>query len=57
MCFHYKQTKEGLVLEKQFNAKKKSGIHITPVTYVNGFEHPKSLIITDKNPNVLEHGI
>lgn len=48
MCFHYKQTKEGLVLEKQFNAKKKPGINIEPVAYVNGFEHPKSVIITDK---------
>lgn len=57
MCFHYKQTKEGLVLEKQFNAKKKPGIHIEPVTYVNGFEYPKSIIITDKNPDVLDHGI
>lgn len=57
MCFHYKQTKEGLVLEKQFNAKKKPGINIEPVAYVNGFEHPKSIIITDKNPDVLDHGI
>ena len=57
MCFHYKQTKEGLVLEKQFNAKKKPGINIEPVAYVNGFEHPKSLIITDKNPDVLDQGI
>lgn len=57
MCFHYKQTKEGLVLEKQFNAKKKPGINIEPVEYINGFEHPKSLLITDKNPDVLDHGI
>lgn len=57
MCFHYKQTKEGLVLEKQFNAKKKPGINIEPVEYINGFEHPKSIIITDKNQDVLDHGI
>jgi putative SOS response-associated peptidase YedK len=57
MCFHYKQTKEGLVLEKQFNAKKKPGINIEPVAYFNGFEHPKSVIITDKNPDVLDQGI
>lgn len=57
MCFHYKQTKEGLVLEKQFKAKKKAGIVIEPATYLNGFEHPTSLIITNTQPSVLDHGI
>lgn len=57
MCFHYKQTKEGLVLEKQFNVKKRAGLIIEPVTYVNGFEHPKSLIITDRNPDLIDHGV
>lgn len=57
MCFHYKQTKEGLALEKQFKAKRKPGVVIEPVTYINGFEHPKSLIITNDDPAFIQNGI
>lgn len=57
MCFHYKQTKEGLALEKQFKAKRKAGVVIEPVTYINGFEHPKSLIITNDDSACIQNGI
>lgn len=45
MCFHYKQTKNGLELEKQYKIPLSQGVHIEPVTYVNGFAHPQVPIV------------
>lgn len=48
MCFHYRQTKTGLELEKQFQIPLKKGVNIQPITYVNGFSHPEVPIITNQ---------
>lgn len=48
MCFHYRQTKNGLQLEKQFKLPLKKGVNIQPITYVNGFAHPEVPIITNQ---------
>ncbi len=48
MCFHYRQTKNGLQLEKQFQLPLKKGVNIQPITYVNGFAHPEVPIITNQ---------
>lgn len=49
MCFHYKQTKSGLELEKQFKSKSKKGIVIEPVEYINGFTFADCPIILNND--------
>jgi len=54
MCFHYRITKNGQDLEKAVGIKRKPGIHETPVTYVNGFDHPKTWLVRNDEPEFLQ---
>ncbi len=54
MCFHSQQTKTALELKKRFKAEVKENETIQPSIY-NGFEFPKTPIIIDKEPNVIQH--
>lgn len=52
MCFHTKQSKSAQELEHRFKAKVSSDI--TPTVY-NGFEHPKTPVILNNNPSIIEN--
>ncbi|MFN3639760.1 MAG: SOS response-associated peptidase [Flavobacterium sp.] len=54
MCFHYRITKSGQELEKVVGIKRKPGIHETPVTYVNGFNHPITWLVRNDDPQHLQ---
>jgi putative SOS response-associated peptidase YedK len=54
MCFHYRITKNGQELEKAVGLKRKPGIHETPVTYVNGFDHPQVWLVRNDAPEFLQ---
>jgi putative SOS response-associated peptidase YedK len=55
MCFHTIQTKLALQIEKRFNAKIKDKHEFTPQEHINGFEFPKTPIITNEHPEIIEH--
>lgn len=55
MCFHSKQTKLALEVENRFKAKIKDLTNFHPSDHINGFEHPKTPIIIDKNPTEIIH--
>jgi putative SOS response-associated peptidase YedK len=51
MCFHSKQSKDAQALKARFNAEMvENGIY-TPTEYYNGFDYPKTPIITNKTPD------
>jgi len=47
MCFHSQQTKKAVELENRFNAKFENNTSYSPGIY-NGFQHPKTPVITNK---------
>lgn len=47
MCFHTKQTKNAIELENRFKAKIKDVDQFTPSGHINGFDFPKTPIITN----------
>lgn len=55
MCFHSKQTKLALEAENRFKAKIDNPAEFKSQEYINGFDFPKTPIITDENPKVITH--
>ena len=55
MCFHTIQTKLVLQIEKRFNATFKDQNLFATQEHVNGFEFPKTPVICNTNPSVIEH--
>lgn len=55
MCFHTIQSKLALQIERRFNAKIKDIQEFAPHDHINGFSFPKTPIITNENPDVIEH--
>jgi len=53
MCFHSKQSKTAQELSKRFNAKIEAGTSINAAIY-NGFEFPKTPIISNENPEKIQ---
>lgn len=55
MCFHTIQSKLALQIEKRFNAKIKDKKEFAPNGHINGFTFPKTPIITNEHPEIIEH--
>ena len=55
MCFHSKQTKSAIEVENRFNAKIEDISLFQPSNHINAFEFPKTPIITNREPNIIEH--
>lgn len=55
MCFHTIQSKLATQIEKRFKAKIKDVQEFAPQEHINGFAFPKTPIITNKNPEIIEH--
>ncbi|MFD2891384.1 SOS response-associated peptidase [Flavobacterium chuncheonense] len=55
MCFHSKQTKLALEVEKRFKAKIDHIENFKPTTHINGFDFPQTPIIIDEAPEVITH--
>lgn len=55
MCFHTEQTKLAIEVESRFKAKIKDVEKFKPTQHFNGFDFPLTPIITDKNPNEIQH--
>ncbi|APZ47811.1 hypothetical protein BW723_16570 [Polaribacter reichenbachii] len=54
MCFHTKQTKSIKEIEKKFKAKFNSEASFNPSSQINGFNFPKTPIITNSNPTEIK---
>lgn len=54
MCFHTKQNKTIQEVEKKFNAQLEKGAVLHPNNHINGFEYPKTPIITNADPNCIQ---
>ncbi|WP_432671740.1 SOS response-associated peptidase [Flavobacterium sp. SM2513] len=55
MCFHTIQSKLAKQIERRFNAKIREPHLFQPQTHINGFDFPKTPIITNENPDIIEH--
>lgn len=55
MCFHTIQSKLAKQVEKRFKAKIREPHLFKPQTHINGFDFPKTPIITNENPDIIEH--
>lgn len=55
MCYHTIQTKLALQIENRFNAQIENKQEFAPHEHVNGFEFPKTPIITNENPEIIAH--
>ena len=55
MCFHSKQTKLALEVETRFKAKIDKLSEFKPQAHINGFDYPKTPIITDEAPQIITH--
>lgn len=55
MCFHSKQSKDATTVEKRFNAVVNDLLNFRPTEHFNGFEYPKTPVITAENPELVEH--
>lgn len=53
MCFHSKQSKSAQELEHRFKAKFDKGHSFLPAIY-NGFQHPKTPVITNHQPERIQ---
>ncbi|TXH23136.1 MAG: SOS response-associated peptidase [Chitinophagaceae bacterium] len=53
MCFHSKQSKTAQELKNRFNAKFENESIFQPQLY-NGFQFPKTPVITNKNPHTIQ---
>jgi len=53
MCFHSKQSKDAQALEKRFHAKVAPELVVTSDHY-NGFAHPQTPVITNKDPEIIQ---
>jgi putative SOS response-associated peptidase YedK len=54
MCYHFKQTKTIKELEKKFNAKIDSSETLKPSAHINGFNYPKTPIITNLDASKIQ---
>jgi putative SOS response-associated peptidase YedK len=54
MCFHTKQEKDAKTLENRFKAKVKNGESFHSGIY-NGFDHPKTPVILNSEPEIIQH--
>lgn len=55
MCFHSKQSKTATQIEKRFKAKIEKPLDFIVMEHINGFEFPKTPIITDTNSEIITH--
>ena len=55
MCFHSKQSKKAQTVEKRFNAKIEDVVLFESQTEFNGFTFPKTPIITNQTPSLIQH--
>jgi putative SOS response-associated peptidase YedK len=55
MCFHSKQTKKAKEVENRFNAKIENIDLFETTEHYNAFDYPKTPIITNKNPEIIQH--
>ena len=55
MCFHSKQSKKAQTVEKRFNAKVEDVDMFEGETEFNGFTFPKTPIITNQEPEIIQH--
>lgn len=53
MCFHSKQSKSAQELKLRFKAKFENEEEYRPTQY-NGFQHPKTPIITNEENNTIQ---
>jgi putative SOS response-associated peptidase YedK len=53
MCFHSKQSKSAQEVQNRFNAKVKDETIFEPAIY-NGFQFPKTPVITNNKPNEIQ---
>ncbi len=54
MCFHSKQTADAQTLKNRFKAKLKSPDLMVQSDNYNGFEHPKTPVITNEDPGIIQ---
>ena len=54
MCFHSKQSKDAQTLETRFKAKFEKSVTFVPSEHYNGFEFPKTPIITHLAPDKIQ---
>lgn len=55
MCFHTIQSKLAKQVEKRFKAKIREPHLFKPLSHINGFDFPKTPVITNENPEIIEH--
>ena len=55
MCFHTKQSKDAVLVEKRFNAKIENINLFKPTTEINGFTYPKTPVISNAARSVIKH--
>lgn len=55
MCYHTIQSKLATQIEKRFKAKIRDINLFQPQSHINGFNFPKTPIITNENPEIIEH--
>lgn len=55
MCFHTIQNKLAVQIERRFKAKIRDKKEFATHEHINGFTFPKTPIITNEHPNVIEH--
>ena len=54
MCFHSKQTKKAKQIENRFKAKFEAIKSFTPTNHYNGFEFPKTPVITNEDEKTIQ---
>lgn len=54
MCFHSKQTKSAKSLEQRFKANLTPGTDLIISESINGFTHPKTPVILNEQPNLIQ---
>ena len=55
MCYHTIQSKLATQIERRFKAKIRDRSLFAPQNHINGFTYPKTPIITNENPDIIEH--
>ncbi len=55
MCYHTIQSKLATQIEKRFKAQIRDINLFKPQSQINGFNFPKTPIITNENPEIIEH--
>lgn len=55
MCFYTQQTKTAISVEKRFNATMKHPAMFETHQKINGFTFPKTPIITNEKPEIIQH--